>query len=142
MLAPDWFRLPLVFIATLATIVASQAVISGAFSVTQQAIQLGFIPRMRITHTSARAAGQIYIPVINNALMVLVILLVLFFQNSSNLAAAYGVAVTGAMLIDTCLLGVVLFTLWKWPRWAAIPLLTLFFIVDITYFAANLTKVP
>jgi KUP system potassium uptake protein len=142
MLAPDWFRLPLVLIATLATIVASQAVISGAFSVTQQAIQLGFIPRMRITHTSARAAGQIYIPVVNNALMVLVILLVLTFQNSTNLAAAYGVAVTGAMLIDTCLLAVVLFSLWKWPRWAAVPLLAIFFVVDITYFAANLTKVP
>ena len=142
LLAPEWFRLPLVFIATLATIVASQAVISGAFSVTQQAMQLGFIPRLRITHTSARAAGQIYIPVINNTLMVLVILLVLFFQNSSNLAAAYGVAVTGAMLIDTFLLAVVLSTLWKWPRWASWPLLAVFFIVDTTYFAANLTKVP
>jgi KUP system potassium uptake protein len=142
LLAPEWFRLPLVLIATLATIVASQAVISGAFSVTQQAMQLGFIPRLRITHTSARAAGQIYIPTVNNALMVLVILLVLFFQNSSNLAAAYGVAVTGAMLIDTCLLAVVFATLWKWPRWAYIPLIAIFFIVDITYFAANLTKVP
>ncbi|MDQ4086796.1 MAG: potassium transporter Kup [Pseudomonadota bacterium] len=142
MLAPEWFRLPLVFIATLATIVASQAVISGAFSVTQQAIQLGFIPRMRITHTSARAAGQIYIPLVNNALMVMVILLVLTFQNSSNLAAAYGVAVTGAMLIDTCLLAVLLFSLWRWPRWLSIPLLVVFFIVDVTYFAANLMKVP
>ena len=142
MLAPEWFRLPLVFIATLATIVASQAVISGAFSVTQQAIQLGFIPRMRITHTSARAAGQIYIPVVNNALMVMVILLVLTFRNSSNLAAAYGVAVTGAMLIDTCLLAVLLFSLWKWPRWLSVPLLIVFFLVDVTYFAANLTKVP
>ena len=142
LLAPEWFRLPLVFIATLATIVASQAVISGAFSVTQQAIQLGFIPRLRITHTSASAAGQIYIPVVNNTLMVLVILLVLFFQNSSNLAAAYGVAVTGAMLIDTFLLAVVLSSLWKWPRWASWPLLAVFFIVDTTYFAANLTKVP
>ena len=142
MLAPEWFRLPLVFIATLATIVASQAVISGAFSVTQQAIQLGFIPRMRITHTSARAAGQIYIPIVNNALMVMVILLVLTFRNSSNLAAAYGVAVTGAMLIDTCLLAVLLFSLWKWPRWLSVPLLVLFFLVDVTYFAANLTKVP
>jgi KUP system potassium uptake protein len=142
MLAPEWFRLPLVFIATLATIVASQAVISGAFSVTHQAIQLGFVPRMRITHTSASAAGQIYIPVINNGLMVLVIMLVLFFQNSSNLAAAYGVAVTGAMLIDTCLLAVVLFSLWKWKPWLSIPLLAIFFVVDIAYFAANLTKVP
>ncbi len=142
LLAPEWFRLPLVLIATLATIVASQAVISGAFSVTQQAMQLGFIPRLRITHTSAKAAGQIYIPAVNNALMILVILLVLFFQNSSNLAAAYGVAVTGAMLIDTFLLAVVLSSLWKWPRWASWPLLAVFFIVDTTYFAANLMKVP
>jgi len=141
MLAPDWFRLPLVMIATLATIVASQAVITGAFSVTQQAIQLGFIPRMRIQHTSEAAVGQIYIPLVNNALMVMVILLVLTFQNSSNLAAAYGVAVTGAMLIDTCLLAVLLFSLWKWKPWLAVPLLAIFFIIDITYFAANLTKV-
>ena len=142
LLAPEWFRLPLVFIATLATIIASQAVISGAFSVTQQAMQLGFIPRLRIMHTSAKAAGQIYIPAVNNSLMVMVILLVLVFQNSSNLAAAYGVAVTGAMLIDTFLLAVVLSALWKWPRWASWPLLAIFFIVDFTYFAANLTKVP
>ncbi len=141
-LAPEWFRLPLVFIATLATIIASQAVISGAFSVTQQAMQLGFIPRMSIEHTSASAAGQIYIPIINYALMVMVILLVLFFQNSSNLAAAYGVAVTGAMLIDSCLLTVVIFALWKWRPWLAVPLLAVFFIVDIAYFSANLTKVP
>ena len=142
MLAPEWFRLPLVVIATLATIIASQAVISGAFSVTQQAIQLGFIPRLRIQHTSEAAVGQIYIPTINWALMVMVILLVLVFRNSSNLAAAYGIAVTGAMLIDTCLLAVVLFSLWKWSRWVAIPLLAVFFIVDIAYFSANLTKVP
>jgi KUP system potassium uptake protein len=141
MLAPEWFRLPLVLIATLATIIASQAVISGAFSVTQQAMQLGFIPRLRITHTSAQTVGQIYIPVINWALMVMVILLVLFFQNSSNLAAAYGVAVTGAMLIDTVLLTVLLFSLWKWRPWVAIPLLAIFFIIDIAFFTANLTKV-
>lgn len=142
MLAPEWFRLPLVFIATAATIIASQAVISGAFSVTQQAMQLGFIPRLSIKHTSAAAHGQIYIPAINWALMVMVILLVLFFQTSSNLAAAYGVAVTGAMLIDTVLLTVLLFTVWKWSRWIAVPLLGVFFIVDIAYFSANLMKVP
>jgi len=141
-LAPETLRLPLVILATMATIIASQAVISGAFSVTQQAIQLGFIPRLRITHTSASAAGQIYIPVINWVLMVMVILLVLFFQTSSNLAAAYGIAVTGAMFIDTCLLSVVLFSLWRWSPWLAVPLLAVFFIVDIAYFAANLTKVP
>jgi KUP system potassium uptake protein len=141
-LASEGLRLPLVILATFATIIASQAVISGAFSVTQQAMQLGFIPRLRIQHTSERAVGQIYIPVINWSLMVMVILLVLFFQNSSNLAAAYGIAVTGAMFIDTCLLTVLLFSLWRWRPWFAVPLLALFFLVDIAYFGANLTKVP
>nr|WP_084689363.1 potassium transporter Kup [Sphingomonas changbaiensis] len=142
LLAPEAFRLPLVIIATLATIIASQAVISGAFSVTQQAIQLGFIPRLRIQHTSASTVGQIYIPVINWALMTMVILLVLTFQSSSNLAAAYGIAVTGAMTIDSCLIAVVLFSLWKWNRLAAVALLTVFFTVDLAYFGSNLTKVP
>ncbi|WP_157217265.1 potassium transporter Kup [Flavisphingomonas formosensis] len=142
LLAPDSLRLPLVILATMATVIASQAVISGAFSVTQQAIQLGFIPRLRITHTSASAAGQIYIPSVNWTLMVMVILLVLTFRSSTNLAAAYGIAVTGAMLIDTCLLGVVLFSLWKWNRFAAAGLLLVFFAVDFAYFTANLTKVP
>src|SRR3546814_267783 len=141
-LASDAFRLPLVILATMATVIASQAVISGAFSVTQQAIQLGFMPRLRITHTSASAAGQIYIPVINWALMVMVILLVLMFGSSSNLAAAYGIAVTGAMFIDTCLLAVVLLGLWRWNKLLAGALLTVFFIVDFSYFGANLTKVP
>jgi KUP system potassium uptake protein len=141
-LAPEEFRLPLVILATLATIIASQAVISGAFSVTQQAIQLGFIPRLRITHTSEHAAGQIYIPVVNWALMVMVILLVLMFGSSSNLAAAYGIAVTGAMAIDTVLISVVLFSLWKWPAWKAFPLLVIFATIDILYFGANLLKVP
>ncbi len=141
-LAPENLRLPLVILATFATIIASQAVISGAFSVTQQAMHLGFIPRLRIQHTSASAAGQIYIPVVNWALMIMVILLVLFFRTSTNLAAAYGIAVTGAMFIDTCLLTVVLFVLWKWKPWLAVPALAIFFLVDIAYFAANLTKVP
>jgi KUP system potassium uptake protein len=142
MLAPDFLRLPLVFVATAAAIIASQAVISGAFSVTQQAIQLGFIPRLRIEHTSASTAGQIYIPLINWMLMTMVILLVLFFQTSSNLTAAYGIAVTGAMTIDNFLLGVALFRLWQWKPYQAIPLLALFFIVDGAYLAANMTKVP
>ncbi|MFL6843731.1 MAG: potassium transporter Kup [Allosphingosinicella sp.] len=142
LLAPEWFRLPLVLIATMATVIASQAVISGAFSVTQQAIHLGYIPRIKITHTSAAAASQIYIPAINWALMVMVILLVLVFQTSSNLTAAYGIAVTGAMFIDTCLLAVVLFALWNWNKWAATALLALFFMFDAAYFAANLLKVP
>ena len=141
-LASEQFRLPLVLLATAATIIASQAVISGAFSVTQQAIQLGFIPRLRITHTSEKAAGQIYIPVINWALMIMVILLVVMFGSSSNLAAAYGIAVTGAMAIDTVLLAVVLFSLWNWKKWQAIPLLIIFATVDILYFGANLLKVP
>ena len=141
-LAPEAMRLPLVILATMATIIASQAVISGAFSVTQQAIQLGFIPRLSIRFTSEHAAGQIYIPVVNWALMVMVILLVLMFGSSSNLAAAYGIAVTGAMLIDGVLISVVLFSLWKWPAWKAIPLLAIFFTIDILYFGANLLKVP
>ncbi|MFN2472602.1 MAG: potassium transporter Kup [Sphingomicrobium sp.] len=141
-LAPDMLRLPLVLLATAATIIASQAVISGAFSVTQQAIQLGFIPRLKITHTSETAAGQIYIPAINWALMTMVLVLVLNFRTSSNLAAAYGIAVTGAMFIDSLLIAVVLFTLWKWNRLIASALLALFLITDTTYFAANLLKVP
>ena len=142
LLAPDYLQLPLVLLATAAAVIASQAVISGAFSVTQQAIQLGFVPRLRIEHTSAATAGQIYIPLINWMLMTMVIILVLFFRTSSNLTSAYGIAVTGAMTIDTCLLGVVLFRLWHWPKWAAIPLLSLFFLVDGAYLTANLTKIP
>ena len=141
-LAPEMLRLPLVILATFATIIASQAVISGAFSVTQQAIQLGFIPRLHITHTSEHAAGQIYIPVINWALMIAVILLVLTFKTSSNLAAAYGIAVTGAMLIDSVLIAVVLLSLWKWNRFVAGALLAVFFTVDLLYFGANMLKVP
>jgi KUP system potassium uptake protein len=142
LMAPEWARLPLVVLATLATIIASQAVISGAFSVTQQAIQLGFLPRMKIVHTSASAFGQIYIPAVNWALLVLVMFLVLGFQSSSNLAAAYGIAVTGTMLIDTLLVGVLVLTIWRWSRWWAMPLLATFLVVDFAYFASNLTKVP
>jgi KUP system potassium uptake protein len=141
-LAPEMLRLPLVLLATMATIIASQAVISGAFSVTQQAIQLGFVPRLRIAHTSESAAGQIYIPVVNWALMTMVILLVIMFGSSSNLAAAYGIAVTGAMLIDAVLISVVLLQLWNWNRYLAIGLLALFFTVDGLYLGANLLKIP
>ena len=141
-LAPEWFQYPLLIVASMAAVIASQAVISGAFSVTQQAIQLGFIPRMTIKHTSETAAGQIYIPVINWALMIAVILLVFVFQRSSNLTAAYGIAVTGAMMIDNFLLAVVLFQLWKWKPWLAVPLLATFFLLDAAYLAANLTKIP
>jgi KUP system potassium uptake protein len=141
-LAPDMLRLPLVLLATAATIIASQAVITGAFSVTQQAIQLGFVPRLRITHTSEAAAGQIYIPVINWALMIMVIVLVLTFRSSSNLAAAYGIAVTGAMLIDSVLISVVLRQMWNWNRFVVAGLLALFFAVDFSYLSANLLKIP
>jgi KUP system potassium uptake protein len=141
-LAPDWFQWPLVILASAAAIIASQAVISGAFSVTQQAIQLGFIPRMTIKHTSETAAGQIYIPVINTALMIAVIILVLVFERSDKLTAAYGIAVTGAMAIDNVLLAVVLFNLWKWPKWLSVPLLAVFFTLDAAYLAANFTKIP
>ena len=141
-LAPEMLRLPLVLLATLATIIASQAVITGAFSVTQQAIQLGFVPRLRITHTSEAAAGQIYIPVVNWALMAMVILLVLTFRSSSNLAAAYGIAVTGAMLIDGVLLAVVLLSMWNWNRYLVGGLLALFFTVDGAYLSSNLLKIP
>ncbi len=141
-LAPEAYRLPLVILATCATFIASQAVISGAFSITHQAIQLGFVPRLSIRHTSDEYSGQIYIPVINWALMCAVILLVLTFQNSSNLASAYGIAVTGAVTIDTLLMGVLLIAVWKWKKWIAIPVVLLFLIVDGAYFAANLTKVP
>ena len=141
-MAPDMLRLPLVLLATMATIIASQAVISGAFSVTQQAIQLGFMPRLRITHTSEAAAGQIYIPVVNWALLVMVLLLVLMFRSSSNLAAAYGIAVTGAMLIDAVLISVVMLFIWKWNRLLVFALMALFFGIDMLYFGANLLKVP
>ncbi|MEZ5708496.1 MAG: potassium transporter Kup [Blastomonas sp.] len=142
LMAPEMLRLPLVLLATMATFIASQAVISGAFSITHQAIQLGFIPRLSIKHTSASEAGQIYIPVVNWALMVAVVLLVLSFRSSTNLAAAYGIAVTGAMLIDTCLMAVLLLALWRWKWWYAAPVIIVFFVVDGAYFLANATKIP
>ncbi|MBU6165137.1 MAG: potassium transporter Kup [Alphaproteobacteria bacterium] len=142
LMAPEALRLPMVILATMATIIASQAVISGAFSVTQQAIQLGFLPRMKIVHTSASAFGQIYIPAINWTLLVLVVLLVLGFQSSSNLAAAYGIAVTGTMFISTCMIAVPILFIWRWNRWLAWPLLIVLGIVDAAYFASNITKIP
>jgi KUP system potassium uptake protein len=142
LMAPDWARLPLVILATLATVIASQAVISGAFSVTQQAVQLGFLPRLRILHTSAKAAGQIYVPMANWLLLVLVILLVLGFRSSSNLAAAYGIAVTGTMFITACMLGVLTFAVWKWPPVLAALVTGGFLLVDGLYFASNVTKIP
>lgn len=142
LLASEEWRLPLVFLATVATFIASQAVISGAFSITHQAVQMGFMPRLSILHTSETEGGQIYIPFVNWALMVAVIILVLTFQSSSNLASAYGIAVTGAVTIDTLLMAVLLVGVWKWKWWYAAPVVILFLIVDGAYFAANLTKVP
>jgi KUP system potassium uptake protein len=141
LMAPEWARLPLVGIATLATIIASQAVITGAFSVTRQAVQLGFLPRLSIRHTSAKAAGQIYIPIVNWALLALVLLLVLGFRESTNLASAYGIAVTGTMFITTCMLSVMMFKVWRWNPVLASAVIGLFLIIDATYFASNLTKI-
>jgi KUP system potassium uptake protein len=142
LLAPQWARLPLVGLATLATIIASQAVISGAFSVTHQAIQLGFLPRLRTEHTSAKARGQIYIPAVNWSLLAMVLVLVLGFRASSNLASAYGIAVTGTMLITSVMLGVMMIFVWKWNRLIAYSSTGLFLIVDGAYFASNITKIP
>jgi len=141
LMAPEWARLPLVFVATAATIIASQAVISGAFSVTHQAIQLGFLPRLRIAHTSARAAGQIYIPMVNWGLLVMVVLLVLGFGESTRLAAAYGISVSGTMMITTMMLAVLVFQVWKWNRILATLAIGLFLAVDAIFFASNVTKI-
>jgi KUP system potassium uptake protein len=140
-LVPDWFHYPMVVIATLAAIVASQALISGAFSLTRQAVQLGYSPRVTIVHTSSSEMGQIYIPEINTALGVACILLVLGFQNSSNLAAAYGVAVNGTMIITSLLFYRVARDRWHWEFWQAGLLTGLFLLVDLAFFCANLVKI-
>jgi len=142
LMAPDWARLPLVGIATVATIIASQAVISGAFSVTHQAVQLGFLPRLRTEHTSEKAAGQIYIPAVNWGLLAMVIILVLGFRESGRLASAYGIAVTGTMLITTVMLGFLVFQVWNWNKLLATATIGIFLLVDGTYFASNITKIP
>ena len=142
LMAPEEFRLPLVILATLATIIASQAMITGAFSVVQQSVQLGMMPRLKITHTSASAYGQIYVPVVNWVLMVLVLLLVLTFQKSSNLAAAYGIAVMGTMFISTMMIGVLTAKVWNWPKWRVYLVTGTFLIIDGAYLSSNLIKVP
>jgi KUP system potassium uptake protein len=142
LMAPDWARLPLVGIATAATIIASQAVISGAFSVTHQAVQLGFLPRLRTEHTSAKAAGQIYTPAVNWGLLFMVIILVLGFRESGRLASAYGIAVTGTMLITTMMLAVLVFQVWRWNKIFAAVTIGVFLLVDGTFFASNITKIP
>ncbi|MCP1420732.1 KUP system potassium uptake protein [Pseudomonas laurylsulfativorans] len=141
LLAPSWALIPLVGLSTMATVIASQAVISGAFSLTRQAIQLGYIPRMHIRHTSSAEQGQIYIGAVNWALMVGVVLLVLGFESSGALASAYGVAVTGTMLMTSILVSAVILLLWKWPPVLVVPVLLGFLLVDGLYFAANVPKI-
>ncbi len=139
--APGWALFPLIGLATAASIIASQALITGAFSVTRQAIQLGYLPRMQIVHTSEHEIGQIYIPFINWALLLGVVVLVLGFGSSSGLAAAYGIAVTGTMAINTILGFVVVLSLWRWNRWIAIGGLVCFLSVDLAFFASNMVKI-
>jgi KUP system potassium uptake protein len=141
LLAPPAFQWPLLIIATAAAIVASQALISGAFSLTQQSVQLGYSPRMQIIHTSKQEAGQIYIPEVNKALMVGCLLLVLFFKNSSALSAAYGIAVTGTMAITSLLFAVVARSRWGWSRLRVGVLVTGFLIIDLSFLIANIVKI-
>src|SRR3954471_15419045 len=140
LLFPHWARIPMVALATVATIIASQAVISGAFSVTRQAVQLGFLPRLNILHTS-REAGQVYVPAVNWGIFAAVVALVIGFGSSQHLASAYGIAVTGTLAIDTILFFVVVHVLWKKPTWMAVGGACAFLLVDLTFFTANLPKV-
>jgi KUP system potassium uptake protein len=140
LLAPTWGVLPLVILATMATVIASQAVISGSFSVARQAIQLGYLPRMAIVQTSDKERGQIYVPFTNLTLFLAVLALVIGFQSSSNLAAAYGIAVTGTMMIDTILVTFVIVLMWRWSKWVALPLMAAFFLIDFAFFSANIVK--
>jgi len=139
---PQAILVPVVILATIAAVTASQALISGAFSVARQAIQLGYCPRLNIVHTSAEHEGQIYIPFVNRALMVACIALVLIFRESSQLASAYGVAVTGSMTITSLVYFLIVVFHWKWQLWKAIPLVALFLFFDVCYFGANLLKFP
>jgi KUP system potassium uptake protein len=140
--APEWALYPLVALSTLATVIASQAVISGAFSVTRQAMQLGFVPRMEVQHTSDKEQGQIYLPAVNWGLMVAVMILVLGFKSSNNLAAAYGIAVTGDMVITSILATVVVAKVWKWGWVKAGLLFACFLAVELVFLAANILKIP
>ena len=138
---PEWGRMPMVVLATAATVIASQAVITGGFSVARQAMQLGYIPRMAIRHTSRDTIGQIYIPAINWSMMVIVVGLVLGFGNSSALATAYGISVSMTMLIDTLLLAIVARALWPTWRWWVLPLCVVFFVGDVGFVIANGAKI-
>jgi KUP system potassium uptake protein len=139
-MVPSWGLYPMVVLAAMATVIASQAVISGAYSLTRQAIQLGYCPRLAVQHTSEKEMGQVYMPWINWVLLVSVLTLVVGFRSSSSLASAYGIAVTGTMAIDSILLYFVFARLWKWPRVLAIGISGLFLIVDLAFFGANSIK--
>ncbi|HSP02641.1 MAG TPA: potassium transporter Kup [Acidimicrobiales bacterium] len=141
-LAPDWALVPMVVLATAATVIASQALISGAFSLTMQAVQLGYAPRLRIVHTSGSAQGQIYVPTVNWVLMVACIGLVLGFRSSSSLAAAYGIAVTTTMVITTVLFAVVARTLWEWSLGRVLAIAGGLLVIDLAFFAGNVPKIP
>jgi KUP system potassium uptake protein len=138
---PDWALIPMVGLATVATVIASQAVITGAYSLTRQAIQLGLLPRFEIRHTSEAHSGQIYIPRINMLLLIAVVLLVLMFRSSSALASAYGIAVTGTMVVTAMMGFVVIWRVWRWSPFAAAALIAPFLFLDLTFLAANLLKV-
>jgi KUP system potassium uptake protein len=140
LMAPDWALVPLVLLATMATVIASQALITGAFSVTKQVIQLGYLPRLNIQHTSVRDTGQIYIPFVNWGLFVAIVLAVVMFRSSSNLAAAYGIAVTLDMLITTILTFFVIRYGWKYPLALCIAATGMFFVVDLAFFSSNMLK--
>jgi KUP system potassium uptake protein len=139
---PDWARLPMVGLATAATVIASQAVITGAYSLSRQAVQLGLLPRLEIRHTSESWRGQIYMPRVNTLLLVGVLLLVGIFRSSSGLAATYGIAVTGAMSVDAILAFVVIWRVWKWNVFAAAVIMVPFLLLDLTFLSANLLKIP
>lgn len=141
LLAPDWLLLPLVILSTVATVIASQAVVTGAFSLARSAIQLGLLPRLEVTHTSETQEGQIYIGRVNRLLLIGVLILVLVFKSSSALASAYGIAVTGTMVMTTALAFVVVWKRWRWPLWASILLISGFLAIDLSFLAANLMKV-
>ena len=139
-MAPEWLLLPLVCLATAATVIASQALISGAFSVTKQVVQLGFLPRLQVMHTSVKDTGQIYIPVVNWGLFALIVLAVMMFKSSSNLAAAYGIAVCTDMMITTILTFFVIRYSWKYPLWLCLSATGFFFAVDFAFWSSNLLK--
>jgi KUP system potassium uptake protein len=142
LLAPEWMLYPLIVLATLAAVIASQAVITGAFSVSRQALQLGYLPRMHVEHTSESEEGQIYMPRVNWGLMLGVMALVLSFKSSGNLAAAYGIAVTGDMVITTLLAGIVFHHIWGWSKLRTGMLVAMFLVVDVAFFSANVLKIP